>query len=49
LFGRYSWIGFASLVEGRRQRAALDEFEQPYEVFANAAETGALKVFLSQT
>jgi len=28
---------------------ALDEFEQAYEVFANAAETGALKVFLSRT
>jgi len=28
---------------------ALDEFEQAYEVFANASETGALKVFLSRT
>ena len=27
---------------------ALDEFERAYEVFANAAETGALKVFLSR-
>ena len=29
-------------------RFALDEFERAYEVFANAAETGALKVFLSR-
>jgi len=28
---------------------ALDEFELAYEVFANAAETGALKVSLSRT
>ncbi|MCU4184062.1 zinc-dependent alcohol dehydrogenase family protein [Acidiferrimicrobium sp. IK] len=27
----------------------LDQFEQAYDVFANAAETGALKVFLSRS
>jgi alcohol dehydrogenase len=28
---------------------AFDEFERAYEVFGNAAETGALKVFISRT
>jgi alcohol dehydrogenase len=27
----------------------FDEFEQAYDVFANAAETGALKVVLTRT
>jgi len=30
-------------------RFALDEFDQAYDVFGRAAETGALKVVLSRT
>ena len=30
-------------------RFALDEFEQAYDVFGQAAETGALKIVLSRT
>jgi alcohol dehydrogenase len=29
-------------------RFSLDEFEEAYDVFANAGETGALKVFVSR-
>jgi alcohol dehydrogenase len=30
-------------------RFALDEFDQAYDIFARAADTGALKVVLSRT
>jgi len=51
----YSTPTLIGLVAGHRletsamitHRFGLDEFEAAYDVFANAAETGALKVLLT--
>jgi alcohol dehydrogenase len=57
LVDAFSSSTFLRLLQGHQLDAdrfvthhfTLDQFEQAYEVFANAADTGALKVFISRT
>jgi alcohol dehydrogenase len=57
LVDAFSTPTFLRLLQGHQLDAdrfvthhfAFDEFERAYEVFGNAAETGALKVFISRT
>jgi len=57
LVDAFSTPTFLRLLQGHQLDAerfvthhfAFDEFERAYEVFQNAAETGALKVFISRT